>query len=154
MKTFLILITLIIMSYSNSLDSIIKNPYDIDFTKKIDITELIAEIGVPEDKDSISSIDDNMKVSYPKFNCYLALDNNGDTFLYTIEIKRGDIKGIEIGMSKREFIKKFGKPVIIDSFKRKDVLQYRYSENGIEYLLCLTFKNNKLNNFFINQDII
>lgn len=140
------------MSYSNSLESIAKNPYNIDFSKKNDITDLIAEVGIPEHKDSISSIEDNMKVSYSDFDCYLALDNEGSTFLYTIQIKRGNLKGIKIGMSKKDFIKEFGKPTIFDSVRSKDILQYIYLDKEIKYLICLTFKKNKLSEFFINRD--
>jgi len=153
MKKLIIIAALISFIYGDNLTSIITHPYNIDFTKKVSITTLIKEIGIPEHEDSVSSIDDNIEIRYPKFTCYLALDNEGKTFLYTIKIKRGNLGTIRIGMSKRNFIKKFGKPAEKESLKNREIYYYYYHKNSARYLLSLEFKNKRLSSLFINKYI-
>lgn len=153
MKKLIIIAVLVSLNYGNNLSSVITNPFNLDFTKKITLSTLLNEKGIPEHEDSVSSIDDNIKIRYPKFNCYLALDNKGKTFIYTIEIKKGTIDKIEIGMSKRKFLHIYGEPVEKETLKNREIFHYYYSKNSVNYLLSLEFKGKKLSSLFINRSI-
>lgn len=147
MKIIIIIVILVNLNFGRSLDSVATHPFNIDLSKKItwlDITEIL---GFP---DSISTYNNNVSLFYHKklgMVCYLTIKEE-TALLYCIEVLKGKVGHVEIGISKRKFLKKYGMPTQKDILPTREILEYAYYNNGIKHIITLEFRMKMKRNFF------
>lgn len=133
MKSFTITITLLVaLCMGDTMDTSL---FGLNLRKEIKVTDLLTAWGISDTK--VEKLGETNMI-YKKNNliCYLLID-----VLYSIEIKEGKYGHLEIGMKKREILKKLGK-TDIQTFPNKEILEYDYDEN-INYIITLELKTEK-----------
>jgi hypothetical protein len=126
-------------------DTMSHNLFGLNLKEEITVTDLLTAWGISGTKvEQLGKT--NMIYRKDNLICYLLID-----VLYSIEIKEGKFDHLEIGMSKRKIFKKLGK-TDIDTLPTREILEYNYG-NGINYIMTLELKNNRLTKIIISRKI-
>lgn len=142
MKALILTVLLATLGMGQSMSS---SPFGLDLGKeKITVVDLWQTIGSP---DSINKLGEtNLIYHKGPITFYLLVD-----VVYSIEIKGGKYEHLNIGMKKKEILKKLGE-VSSEPFSNREILEYTYGKD-INYTMTLEVKDNKLTKIYIMKKI-